>query len=289
MARPIWKGHITFGLVNVPVVLYSAEKRADLHFHLVDSRDSARIRYERVNEETGEEVPWDRIVKGYEYEGGNYVLLSEEELEGASVELTRTIEIEQFVDVDEIDEVYFDKPYFLVPDKGGEKGYVLLRESMESSGKVGIAKVVIRARQYLAALMPRGDGLMLELLRFPQELREEGEFSFPHEPLTKYKVNKKEVAMANQLVDSMTSAWEPADYHDEYRGALMKLIEKKIESGETEVIGAPQEEPEGDGRTINFTDALKKSVQQASRGRKRAAPARKRSTRKKTTRKKRAS
>src|SRR5918992_1254168 len=157
MARPIWKGHISFGLVNVPVVLYGAERRADLSFRLIDSRNAARIRYERVNEETGEEVPWDKIVKGYEYEDGNYVLLSEGELENASAELTRTIEIEQFVDLDEIDVRYFDRPYILAPDKGGEKGYVLLRKAILEAGKAGIAQVVIRARQYLAAVMVEGN------------------------------------------------------------------------------------------------------------------------------------
>ena len=136
MARPIWKGHISFGLVNVPVVLNAAERRSgDLSFRLIDSRNSARVRYERVNEETGEEVPWDKIVKGYEYEDGNYVLLSEEELNHASPEMTRTIEIEQFVDLADIDIRYFDRPYILVPGNKGEKGYVLLREAIKDAGK----------------------------------------------------------------------------------------------------------------------------------------------------------
>ena len=149
-------------------MLNSAERRAgDLSFRLIDSRNSARVRYERVNEETGEEVPWDKIVKGYEYDDGNYVLLSEEELENASPEMTRTIEIEQFVDLADIDIRYFDRPYVLVPGKKGEKGYVLLREAIEDAGKAGIAKVVIRARQYLAALIAQGDALVLELLRLP--------------------------------------------------------------------------------------------------------------------------
>src|SRR4051812_24014796 len=157
MSRPIWKGHISFGLVNVPVVLHAAERRlGDLSFRMIDSRNSARVRYERVNEETGEEVPWDKIVKGYEYEDGNYVLMSEEELQNASPELTRSIEIEQFVNLDDIDIRYFDRPYVLVPGSKGEKGYVLLREAIKDSGKAGIAKVVIRARQYLAALISQG-------------------------------------------------------------------------------------------------------------------------------------
>src|SRR5687768_13654643 len=165
MSRPIWKGHISFGLVNVPVVLNAAERRrADLSFRMIDSRNAARVRYERVNEETGEEVPWDKIVKGYEYEEGNYVLLSEEELENASAEMTRTIEIEEFVDLSEIDVRFFDRPYILAPGNKGDKGYVLLREAIQGAGKAGIAKVVIRARQYLAALIAQDDALVLELL-----------------------------------------------------------------------------------------------------------------------------
>jgi len=171
MARPVWKGHISFGLVNVPIVLYSAERRADISFQLIDSRNAARVRYERVNEETGEEVPWDRVVKGFEYEDGNYVLLSEGELENASAELTRTIEIEQFVDLANIGIRFFDRPYILAPASKGEKGYVLLREAISKAGKAGIARVVIRARQYLAAVVVENDALVLELLRYAQELR----------------------------------------------------------------------------------------------------------------------
>jgi DNA end-binding protein Ku len=192
MSRPIWKGHILFGLVNVPVVLNAAERRAgDLSFRMIDSRNSARVRYERVNEETGEEVPWDKIVKGYEYEDGNYVLMTEEELEHASPEMTRTIEIEQFIDLDDIDIRYFDRPYVLMPDKRGEKGYVLLREAIKDASKAGIAKVVIRARQYLAALIAQGDALLLELLRFDQELVNISEFDLPSSDLRKHGVTKK--------------------------------------------------------------------------------------------------
>src|SRR5690606_35284997 len=183
MVRPIWKGHVTFGLVNVPVILYSAEQRSDISFRLIDSRNTARIRYERVNEKTGEEVPWDKIVKGFEYEQGSYVLLSDEEIETTSVEMTRTIEIEQFVDLEQIDVRYFDRPYVLVPDKNGQKGYVLLREAIAESGRAGIATVVIRSRQYLAALLASGDALLLELLRFAQELRDVSDFDLPGQNL----------------------------------------------------------------------------------------------------------
>jgi DNA end-binding protein Ku len=274
MSRPIWKGHISFGLVNVPVVLYSAERRAgDLSFKLIDSRNAARIRYERVNEETGEEVPWDKIIKGYEYDNGNYVLLSDEEIENASPELTRTIEIEQFVDLQDIDTRYFDKPYVLVPDKKGEKGYVLLREAIREAGKAGIAKVVIRARQYLAALLAQGDALVLELLRYHQEVAELKEFDLPSSNLRTVGVQKKEIDLAKKLIGGMTVKWNASKYHDEYRDALMKMVQRKIKSGQTEAIDVEPEEEAPTPSTINFMDVLKKSVEHTSKGHTKAARA----------------
>jgi DNA end-binding protein Ku len=267
MARPIWKGHISFGLVNVPVVLYSAERRQDLSFRMIDSRNAARIRYERVNEETGEEVPWDKIVKGYEYEEGNYVLLSEEELEHASAEMTRTIEIEEFVDLSAIDVRFFDKPYILVPGNKGEKGYVLLREAIAAAGKAGIARVVIRARQYLAALIAQDDALVLELLRYPQELAETSEFDLPGNDIREHGVQKKEIELATKLIGGMTAKWNPSKYHDQYRDVLLKLIQRKVEAGQTEAIDVDVEEESPVKQTINFMDVLKKSVEHASKGR----------------------
>lgn len=272
MARPVWKGSISFGLVNVPVELYAAEKRTDLSFHLVDSRNSARVRYERVNAETGEEVPWDKIVKGYEYSDGSYVLLSDEELNRANAEMTRTIAIEQFVDVATIDVRYFERPYLVAPAKGGEKGYVLLREAARQKGMAGVATIVIRARQHLAALVVEGDALILELLRFPQELREVTEYNVPSGDLRTHNVSQKEVALAAQLIQGMNAEWDPGEFRDEYQDELMKLIERKIRSGKTETIDdvgddAEDEEP----RTVNFMDVLKKSVAHAT---KRRAPKR---------------
>jgi DNA end-binding protein Ku len=276
MSRPIWKGHISFGLVNVPVVLMSAERRANLSFRMIDSRNSARIRYERVNEETGEEVPWDKIVKGYEYENGNYVLLSEEELQNASPELTKTIEIEQFVDLKDIDIRYFDRPYMLVPDKKGEKGYVLLREAIAASGKAGIAKVVIRGRQHFAALISQGDALVLELLRFHDELIELSEFDLPAAELREYGVQKKEIELASKLIAGMTAKWNAAKFHDEYRDALMKLVERKIKSGQTEAIEDVEQEEVPVSQTLNFMDVLKRSVEHAEKGRTKTAQTAKR-------------
>jgi DNA end-binding protein Ku len=255
-------------LVNVPVVLNSAERRAgDLSFRLIDSRNSARVRYERVNEETGEEVPWDKIVKGYEYEDGNYVLLSEEELQHASPEMTRTIEIEQFVDLADIDIRYFDRPYVLVPGNKGEKGYVLLREAIKDAGKAGIAKVVIRARQYLAALIAQGNALVLELLRFDQELIDISEFELPSHDLRKHGVAKKEIDLATKLIDGMTVKWNASKFHDEYREALMKLVQRKVKAGQTEAIEDIEEEEAPVRQTLNFMDVLKRSVENTSKGR----------------------
>jgi DNA end-binding protein Ku len=284
MARPVWKGHISFGLVSVPVQLYPAEVRADISFHLVDSRNSARVQYQRVNSETGEEVPWDKIVKGYEYADESYVLLSDEELASASVEMTRSIEIEQFVDVATIDVRYFDRPYLITPAKGGEKAYVLLREAARKEGMAGIATIVIRARQHLAAVLVQDDALLLELLRFPQELRAIDDYDIPGKDLRRHKVNQKEIDLAAQLIKGMTAEWDPEQYHDEYRDVLMKLIQKKIKSGKTEAIeDVEEEEPEEEPKTINFMDVLKKSVAHASKRRKAPKRAAKRTMAKRKT------
>jgi DNA end-binding protein Ku len=284
MARPVWKGHISFGLVSVPVQLYPAEVRADISFHLVDSRNSARVQYQRVNSETGEEVPWDKIVKGYEYADESYVLLSDEELATASVEMTRSIEIEQFVDVSTIDVRYFERPYLITPAKGGEKGYVLLREAARKEGMAGIATIVIRARQHLAAVLVQDDALLLELLRFPQELRAIDDYDIPGKELRRHKVIQKEIDLAAQLIKGMSAKWDPDQYHDEYRDVLMTLIQKKIKSGKTEAIeDVEEEEPEEEPKTINFMDVLKQSVARASKRRKAPKRAAKRATAKRKT------
>lgn len=294
MPRLVWKGHISFGLVNVPIVLYSAERRVDVSFKMIDSRNAARIRYERVNEETGEEVPWDKIVKGFEYEDGNYVLLSEGELEIASAELTRTIEIEQFVDLEEIDVRYFDRPYILAPTKSGEKGYVLLREAISAAGKAGVARVVIRARQYLAAVVVEGEALVLELLRYAQELRPAEEFGLPSGDLRKHKITKQEVDLAGKLIDGMSGDWKPETFEDEYRTALMDLIERKIKSGQTEAVEDVEREAPEDAApaSINFMEVLKRSVANASKPKRAAVkrrPAKKRpAPRKRAAKKKQA-
>ncbi|GJL57770.1 MAG: non-homologous end joining protein Ku [Nitrospirales bacterium] len=263
MTRPIWRGHITFGLVTIPVVVHSAEKQFDLHFRLLDSRNHARVRYERVNEETGEEVPWQDIVKGFEYEEGRYVLLHDADFEKVAVEVNKSVEIENFVNAKDIGYEYFDKPYYLVPDNKGEKVYVLLREVLRRSGKIGIAKVVIRTRQYLAALIPQGHVLVLELLRFHQEIRNVQELDVPGASVKSYKISEKELTLAQRLVESMSTRWEPQRYHDDYRDALLKWIDKKSKRAQsrTSVPTVAKEKQTGSGKVIDIMALLKKSVQ----------------------------
>jgi len=262
--RAIWRGSISFGLVNVPVSLFPAEQRTDLQFHMVDSRDFARVRYERVNAETGVEVPWDQIVKAYEYDSGSYVVFGKDELESVAPEATKTVEIEAFVDLEQIDPLYFDRPYYLEPGKKGDKGYVLLRDAMRESGKAGIARVVIRTREYLAAMTPRGDGIILNLLRFQQEVRPMSDLSIPGSA-EDVGVTKQEVKMARTLIDSLSKAWDPSEYHDEYRETLMKWIERKIETGEMRHGPEAPELHEDVAPPINIMEALKRSVAEAQR------------------------
>jgi DNA end-binding protein Ku len=264
MPRPIWKGSISFGLVNIPITLLPAEKSSDLHFQMIDSRNHARVRYQRVNEVTGEEVPWDEIVKGYEYEEDNYILLSDEDFKRADQEATKTIEIEDFVDFEAIDHTYFDKPYYLVPGKGGEKGYVLLREALRRTGRAGIARVVIRTKEYLTALVPQGDALILELLRYHHALRSLEEFDIPHGDLKNYKVSERELDLAETLVDSMKAEWQPEKYHDEYRDSLMKWIDKKASEGKVEALPEEKETEEAaeGGKVVDMMALLKRSVEE---------------------------
>jgi len=261
--RPIWKGSISFGLVNVPVSLYSMERKAsEISFKLLDKRNHKGVRYKRVNEETQEEVPWDQIVKGYEYSEGNYVVLTDEDFEKVQVEATQTIEITDFVKREEIDDTFFDKPYIILPGKKAEKGYVLLREALKKTGKVGIAKVVIRTKEYLAAVDPKGDGLVLCLMRFAHELKSLEDFNLPDEPISEYKVTDKEVKLAEQLVASMTTKWKPEQYKDEYYDNLKAWIEEKAEKGDmAEVPKGEKRSTEGAG-VIDLAELLRKSMRE---------------------------
>ncbi|WP_434032065.1 Ku protein [[Pseudomonas] boreopolis] len=262
MARPIWSGTLSFGLLNVPVSLMSGERRTDLHFRMLDSRDNSPIRFERVNAETGEEVPWKEIVKAFEYEKGSYVVLEEEDIRAAAPESHETVEVETFVDADAIDPRYYEKPYLLVPGKKAEKGYVLLRETLRKAGKVGIARVVIRTREYLSAVMPHGDALVLLLLRYPQELVDPEEYRLPGESLSKYRISDKEIAMASQLVESMSGDWKPDDYHDEFRERLQDILRKRIKQkgGTTRIEDEPVAREDAATNVVDFMSLLQKSL-----------------------------
>ncbi len=263
MARPIWKGSLSFGLVTIPVTLYPAENQAEeLRFTMLDSRNRARVKYQRVNEVTGEEVPWDDIVKGYEYEDGNFVLLGDEDFKRAAVESNQTIDIEDFVPRDAVDHLYFDKPYYLLPSKGGEKAYLLLRDVLAKTGKIGIATVVIRTRQHLAAVVPEGQSLVLDLLRYDYELRKPTDIGLPQAISSAGKPKPQELAMAEQLVEAMTSKWNPRKYHDTYRDKLVAWINKKVKAGQLAPAAAvPGDEEDLPPAPINIMDLLKKSVE----------------------------
>lgn len=259
MARPIWKGYITFGLVNIPVILYSAEKKFDIQFKLIDSRDKARIRYMRINEHTGEEVPWEDVAKGYEYDEKNYLVLKKSDIKAISGEHSKTIDIVTFVNKNSINTMDFEKPYYLVPDKKGEKAYVLLREILKDTKKVGISKVIIHTREYLAALMPYENALVLNLLRYHQELKKVSDFEFPSNNIKTYKISAKEIEMAKQLVNGMTTKWDPKDYRDVFRETLAKWIEAKLQH--KRIATKKTKSHSKNGNVIDFVDLLKKSLQ----------------------------
>src|SRR5262245_24445208 len=239
--RSIWKGTINFGLVNIPVALHSAEADGSIDFDLLDRRDFARIRYRRVNEKTGREVPWDDIIKGYEYKKGEYVALTDDDFLKANIEATQSIDILDFVDGEAISPIYFDKPYYLVPLKNGQRAYALLREVMKRTGKVGIARVVIRSRQHLAALLVHGPVLILNLLRFSHELRDPSALDVP--TAGPAQGSNQEIKMAEQLVETMAGKWDPKKYRDEYHQDLLQLIDKKIKSGQTKAIESAEKAP----------------------------------------------
>lgn len=229
MARPIWEGEISFGLINIGVELHNAVRKTSINLDMIDSRDKAKIRYLKVNEETGEEVAWNEIAKGFEYEDGHYVLLDPEELEEIKPSLTKTIELEEFVEFDQIPPLLFEKPYYLVPNERSAKSYILLHQVLTQKNKVGIGKVVIRTKEYLGAVMPYENALILTLMLFPQEVRPIADFDIPETSgKAAAKIKSKEIELSSQLIDSMTADWDPSKYHDEYREALDQWIEEKV-------------------------------------------------------------
>jgi DNA end-binding protein Ku len=269
MPRSLWKGSISFGLVNIPVVLYSAENRNSFDLSLLDRRDMKPVGFKRYNKGTGKEVSWDQIVKGYEYEKNRYVVLTDEDFRRANVEATQTIDILSFVKAEEIAPTFFETPYYLAPDKRGEKGYALLRETLKKTGQVAIATVVIRTRQYIAAVIPWDDMMVLNTLRYANELRPIKDLDIPEKSLKATGVTSREMEMAAKLVEEMSDQWKPARYTDTYHDDLLRMIQKRIKAGKTEVITAPgkedKEEKPGRAKVVDLMALLKRSVQQTGK------------------------
>ena len=277
MARTLWKGAVSFGLVHIPVGLYSAEKRNSFDLTMLDRRSMKPVGFKRYNKETGEDVSWDDIVKGYEYEKDRYVVLTEEDFKRANVEATQTIDILSFVDGDEIGPMYYETPYYLAPDKRGHKGYALLRETLKQSGKFGIANVVIRTRQYVAALIPYKDIILMNTLRYSSELRETEDLDVPSANLKEVGVTPREVEMARRLVEGMSAGWKPDEHRDTYHEDLLALIDKRVKAGKTEIVTEPSTDEEkrpAKGEVVDLMALLKKSVEEKGKVRRPQAAAR---------------
>lgn len=267
MARPVWNGTISFGLLNIPVQLMSGEKRTDIQFRMLDSRDNSPIRYERVNADTGEEVAWKDVVKAYEYDKGSYVVLEQEDIRSAAPESHDSIDVEAFVDAEAIGPQYFEKPYVLVPAKRAEKGYVLLRDALASTKKIGVARVVIRTREHLCALLPQGDSLMLLMMRYPQELVDVEDYNIPEGKPSDYRITPKEKQFSEQLIESMSADWKPDQYKDEFRSKLHQVIRKRMKS--KGVVKKEEDEPEvaehAATNIVDFMSLLQQSIDKNKR------------------------
>jgi DNA end-binding protein Ku len=256
--RPIWTGSISFGLINIPVGLFAAAARDELKFRLLRAGDMSPVNYKRVAEADGKEVPWDQIVKGYEYEKGKFVVLKDEDFKRVDIEATQTVDILDFVALSEINPMFFYKPYYMKPAKGGAKAYALLRETLRNENKVAIAKVVIKTRQHLAAVKTNGDALLLELMHFADELVDPASLDFPTFPA----IGKSEMAMAKTLIDQMTVKWMPEKYKDEYTNAILKLIEEKAARG-----GKPapaRKAAKSPANVVDLAEVLRRSIEETA-------------------------
>lgn len=275
MPRAIWSGAISFGLVYIPVQLHSGSGGSSLDLDFLDKRDFSPVGYQRVNKRTGKVVEWANIVKGYQYEKGEYVALSDEDFRQANVKATQTIDIAQFAQADSIQPAYFETPYYLSPGKGGAKVYALLREALKSTKKVAIATFVMRGRQHLAALHPDGKAIALNTLRFHEEIRESSDLDLPD----KAGITSKELAMAERLIEEMSGKWDPAQFTDTYRKDLLARIKEKIRNKETHKLTAAgkKREPRPSAQVIDLMDVLKRSLEEG-KGPRRAAASTKRST-----------
>ena len=270
MPRAIWSGSISFGLVNIPVKLYNAVSRKSVSFNQIDSRTGSRIKYQKVSAADGSEVPNDAIVKGYELPSGEFVLIDDDELAALDPEAVRTIDIEEFVDLEQIDPIFYDSAYYLAPEKATVKPYALLSEAMERSQKVGIARFVMRGKQYLAAVRPKEGKLVLSTMVYADEVNDSEGIS-ELGSIDGIDVNDRELAMAEQLIESLSTDFEPGKFEDTYRNRVLELIERKA-AGETELVAAPQ--PVSKDKVVDLMAALEASVAAAKETRKRHPTAR---------------
>jgi DNA end-binding protein Ku len=277
MPRAMWKGAISFGLVTIPVAVYPATEEKTLRFNQLHDEDGGRVRYKRVCEKDGEEVTFEHIVKGYEVEKDRYVVLTDEDLNAIPVESSRAIDIHRFVDLDEIDPVMFKKSYYLVPEETGAKAYALLREAMSDDGRVGIAKVSFRDKEHLAALRFKDDAFVLETMYWPDEIRE-ADFGGVD---VSAKIRGQELEMAKQLIESLSGEWNPEEYSDEYREALLQIVEAKLNGQEIEVVA-----PEPTAKVVDLMEALKASVAAAKKQGDVSGPSRKPAAKKPAAKKK---
>jgi DNA end-binding protein Ku len=268
MARGLWTGALSFGLVNIPIEVHTAVRDTRPRFRLLHEKDRSPINYERVCQKEGQPVAWDDLVKGYEYEKGKFVVLSKEDFAAAALEKTRRIDILDFVKADEIDDRYFDKPYYLTPGKGGDVAYGLLREAIRESGRIGIAKFIMREVQHLAAVEVVDEALVLSTLRFADELVDVGTLSLPK----RKQAGKKELDMATSLVESLAADWDPEKYTDDYRENLMRIIKAKMKGKKADLV---VEEPPRDAKVVDLMERLRQSLDASGgRGRRRGAVSR---------------
>lgn len=268
-ARALWKGAISFGLVHIPVEMYSAVQEHELDLTMLDRRDFSPVGYKRYNKNTGKEVSWDDIVKGYEYEDNEYVVLSDEDLKRANVDATQTIDIQAFVDAAEVPLTYYQQPYYLAPSRGGAKVYALLRETLRKAGKIGIATVVIRTKQHLCALVCDDDKIVLNTLRYAAEIRSAEALKLPPANMKAAGISDKELQMALSLVEGMSEAWKPEQYHDTYKDDVLALVKKKVKAGQTKTITAAEPEAKA-ARSSNVVDLV--ALLQDSLGKRPAKP-----------------
>lgn len=271
MPSTIWTGSISFGLINIPVSLVTAEQHDELDFTLLDKRDSSPIGYQKISKRTGKPVPADRIVRGMEQANGRYVIVSDADLRRASPERTQRIEILSFVEASAIPPLYFDRPYYLEPARGGERGYALFAEALRRTGKIAVASVVVKTRQHLAAVLAHGRVLVLDVLRYAAELRDPARLRVPPTNLKGLRITDRELKMAERLVAEMTEDWDPKQYHDEYRDELLAFIKKRGRAGRLTAAPETPEEPAPRKRAdvIDIAELLERSLARTGEDRRR--------------------